>query len=116
MPEYTSWMGTPHAKTTEAAKAAPTFADACLACHGPDAATGLAGVQCEVCHGAGSDYWPIPVMMDKAKAVAKGLLIPEQGQCDRCHDGADHRNKVKLGDYHHTHRAKHEAHDSGGNR
>lgn len=44
------------------------------------------GVQCENCHGAGADYAKIPVMKDKAKAVAAGLVIPTEATCRGCHN------------------------------
>ena len=69
----------------------------CLTCHitgfGVDKALTAAlkpqdGVQCESCHGAGSDYKAIPVMKDKAKAVAAGLMIAKDDPklCTKCHN------------------------------
>jgi DnaJ-class molecular chaperone len=96
--QYDSWLETKHAKATENAKAAKdmTFEAACLGCHATNANETLAGVQCEACHGAGSDYKSIQVMKDRAKAVANGLVIPTQETCNRCHDGKDHHKSVKF--------------------
>jgi hypothetical protein len=46
------------------------------------------GVQCEVCHGPGSDYKSVTVMKDKAKAIAAGLNISKDDPklCEKCHN------------------------------
>ena len=47
------------------------------------------GVQCETCHGPGSEYKPIPVMKDKELAKQKGLIIhkdDKQEFCTTCHN------------------------------
>jgi nitrate/TMAO reductase-like tetraheme cytochrome c subunit len=44
------------------------------------------GVQCESCHGAGSDYLSLSVMKDRAKAIAQGLIIPTKELCVKCHN------------------------------
>ncbi len=44
------------------------------------------GVQCETCHGPGSDYKKLSVMKDKEKAIANGLLIPDEEFCKGCHN------------------------------
>jgi hypothetical protein len=49
------------------------------------------GVQCETCHGAGSAYKNIPVMKDKAKAVAAGMAELKNAAaieefCRKCHN------------------------------
>jgi hypothetical protein len=45
------------------------------------------GVSCETCHGAGYDYLPKAVHgKDRAKAIAKGLVIPTEGTCRNCHN------------------------------
>lgn len=49
------------------------------------------GVQCEMCHGAGSAYKSITVMKDKAKAIAAGLTEHKddeaiEKQCKTCHN------------------------------
>ena len=45
------------------------------------------GVQCESCHGPGSDYSRDAVMRDRQIAAAAGLLIPDEKTCLRCHNG-----------------------------
>jgi hypothetical protein len=110
--QYTIWENSKHAqayntlKTEDAdriakAKGYSTKAietPECLKCH----ATGYNidaslltdkfnisdGVQCETCHGPGSDYKSIKIMKDKKLAVDNGLIIydkPEQ-LCLKCHN------------------------------
>ncbi len=43
------------------------------------------GVQCESCHGPGSEYMAAEVMMDREKAMAAGLIMPGPETCDVCH-------------------------------
>ena len=46
------------------------------------------GVQCETCHGPGSEYKKITIMKDKEKAMANGLIMHEDKQafCTTCHN------------------------------
>ncbi len=46
------------------------------------------GVQCETCHGPGSEYKKISIMKDKHKAVENGLIIHSDGEtfCITCHN------------------------------
>ncbi len=44
------------------------------------------GVQCESCHGPGSEYSREAIMRDKQTAIAAGLEIPDEKTCLRCHD------------------------------
>jgi hypothetical protein len=43
------------------------------------------GLQCEVCHGAGSEYSTEEIMRDRAQALAHGLRIPTKEDCLMCH-------------------------------
>lgn len=96
--QYESWSTTKHAKATEDAKAAKDrkFEAACLTCHATNKDEALAGVQCEACHGAGSEYKKLSIMKDKEKAVAAGLILPTQETCNGCHDGKEHHKKVAF--------------------
>jgi len=44
------------------------------------------GVQCETCHGPGSEYKKITIMKDKQQAIANGLIIHDNGAefCRTC--------------------------------
>jgi len=46
------------------------------------------GVQCETCHGPGSEYKSMKIMKDKKEAVANGLLLYENKEefCKKCHN------------------------------
>ncbi|MBD3333349.1 hypothetical protein GF356_10905 [candidate division GN15 bacterium] len=46
----------------------------------------LTGVQCEACHGPGSDYKSMSIMKDREKAIANGLLMPDEETCKGCHN------------------------------
>ncbi len=71
----------------------------CLECHQLNVDPKLAdktfdvkdGVQCEVCHGAGSAYKSMTVMKDKVKAAAAGLVTYKddaaiEAKCKTCHN------------------------------
>jgi len=106
--QFVIWQDSRHSKSyeiltspkaVEAAKgmnvAKPAEDPQCLKCHAPlaDKAPELKaeGVSCEVCHGPGSAYRKLPIMQDRAKAAANGLILygsPEaiKAQCLKCHD------------------------------
>jgi excinuclease UvrABC ATPase subunit len=46
------------------------------------------GVQCETCHGPGSEYKSMSIMKDKQKAIENGLIIPDNKEefCTGCHN------------------------------
>jgi hypothetical protein len=94
--EYASWAETSHAKATDTAKAATDreYTADCLKCHATNADENLPGVQCEACHGAGSDFKKMSIMKDHEQAVAAGLLEVSQATCDGCHVGDDHASAV----------------------
>jgi hypothetical protein len=108
-----AWKKGDHAKAMEALKSekakkiakergltvAPDQSDDCVRCH----ATGhglepaqifkkpLAiadGVQCESCHGPGSEYRKKKIMADHKKAVAAGMWEPGENEkvCTACHN------------------------------
>lgn len=111
--QYGAWLEGPHAKALETLKsdealeyaselglADPPHESAdCLKCHvtAYDVDPSLIkkkplahsdGVQCESCHGPGSDYRKKKVMSDRDKAVAKGLWDPGEDAeiCTACHN------------------------------
>jgi YVTN family beta-propeller protein len=43
------------------------------------------GMQCEACHGAGSEYASADIMKDRAKAMAQGLRMSNKDDCLLCH-------------------------------
>ncbi len=82
----------------------PRKAAACLGCHvaGYDAEAWEKedtfhpedGIQCESCHGPGSDYKGMKIMKDRDASVAAGLLLPDESTCKSCHEGAPHEQKA----------------------
>lgn len=42
-------------------------------------------VECETCHGPGSDYKTIPVMKNLEAAKKAGLIMPTKTDCAKCH-------------------------------
>ncbi len=109
--QYTSWESTHHAQATDAAKKGVegrAYEAACLKCHATNADENLPGVQCEACHGPGSDYKKMSIMKDLEKAMANGLLEVTQSTCDGCHTGDDHSKKVNFAEKVNDHTAIHE--------
>ncbi len=68
-------------------------ADKCRLCHKVQHASWAASahakrtppLDCESCHGPGSEYKTITVMKDPAKAKAAGLVLPDAAFCQKCH-------------------------------
>ncbi|MBI3990565.1 MAG: cytochrome C554 [Candidatus Omnitrophica bacterium] len=103
MSQYKVWEGLKMAKALDTLKAEnntktkkdETQNPECLKCHTTGFSEGgyevgktdpdLANVQCESCHGPGSDYFKMDIMKDKDKAKAAGLIIPDEKQCKTCH-------------------------------
>ncbi|NUQ65499.1 MAG: beta-propeller fold lactonase family protein [Pirellulales bacterium] len=107
--QFSIWMHTKHATAfTSLAKPEakliarwsgitmePQESTVCLGCH----ATGAEaepwekdptffikeGVQCEKCHGPGSEYMDANVMTDRDAAVMAGLNLPTKDDCMNCH-------------------------------
>jgi hypothetical protein len=105
--QFGQWQSTGHAKayerlsSPEALETAkrvgltgdPQQAPECLKCHttgyGEEQAEGFKisdGVQCESCHGAGSDYLSLSVMKSREKSMAAGLIMPTKEVCEKCHN------------------------------
>jgi hypothetical protein len=76
-------------------------ADKCKLCHKVEFASwekskhAIAKVQCEDCHGAGSNYKTMAIMKDEAKAKAAGLIEPAEKDCKACHE----KKNVKVENY-----------------
>jgi YVTN family beta-propeller protein len=107
--QYSRWLLSKHARAyaalalPEAKEMArlsgipiePQESPICLGCHatGSEAEEwekdpGFAmedGVQCEMCHGPGSEYMAEEVMRDPAEAARRGLKKPDEAFCAKCH-------------------------------
>jgi len=87
--EHDSWMETVHAKAWDALKPEEQKKAECIGCHstGKDKAGELlTGVQCEACHGPGSEYKSQKIMKDKELAMKSGLMEPTAEVCVTCHN------------------------------
>jgi nitrate/TMAO reductase-like tetraheme cytochrome c subunit len=91
--EYTSWQAMPHAKAFDLLPAEDQGDAECLECHALGGNADMPGVQCESCHGPGSEYKAMKVMKDHEASLAAGLLIPDEATCRSCHEGAPHDQK-----------------------
>ncbi|MHC4435566.1 MAG: multiheme c-type cytochrome, partial [Planctomycetota bacterium] len=73
----------------------PQESATCLGCHATGAHaedwekdetfSTLDGVQCERCHGPGSEYIDADVMTDRQAATKAGLIVPTVRDCMGCH-------------------------------
>lgn len=79
----------------ESLKGADATNPKCLKCHSTAAAANQAlvatitvaeGVSCESCHGPGSAYKVATTMKDKTLAMSKGLIMPDEKVCKKCHN------------------------------
>ena len=105
--QYDLWKATGHAKAFETLKtpeaikigqakgiADPSKDQSCLKCHATAAInadlnlsiTMEEGVSCESCHGPGSAYKSMAVMKSREQSIAKGLIIPDEKLCKKCHN------------------------------
>jgi len=95
---HTSWLETKHAKAFSVLSDEEKKKPECVKCHitGTTAAGELLeGVQCEACHGPGSEYKSATIMNKKKwaadpdgqlkLAMEKGLIMPTAEVCVRCH-------------------------------
>lgn len=84
--EYNSWLASKHAKAFDNLPAADRGKAECVQCHITGRQKELPGVQCEACHGPGSEYKSLAVMKSREKSIAAGLVIPNEKVCVTCHN------------------------------
>jgi hypothetical protein len=91
--QHKVWNESEHAKAFEILKPEEQKDPKCLTCHvtGYQAIQAvrseLAGVQCEACHGPGSDYIKIHAKKDKEGARKVGMIArPDPESCKTCHN------------------------------
>lgn len=84
--QHTSWSVGKHAKAFQSLKPEEQKDRKCFTCHVTNGNAAMPGVQCEQCHGPGSDYMGVKVMQNRAAAVAAGLKIPTKEDCVQCHN------------------------------
>lgn len=93
--EYKAWCETKHATAFSRLKDNEAKDPKCVKCHVTGYGKGgyviggknnpdLANVQCEACHGPGSEYKSIT--KDLAKEMAAGLILSDVRVCVECHN------------------------------
>jgi hypothetical protein len=87
---FASWEESAHAKALDKLKPEEQSNAECLTCHATGGTADMPGVQCESCHGAGSDYKSLKVMKDREASIAAGLVLPDEATCKGCHEKAPH--------------------------
>jgi len=102
---HKSWLETKHAKAFDVLSDEEKKKAECVGCH----ITGktakdvlLEGVQCEACHGPGSQFKSMKIMnkkkwaanpeVYKKKAIEAGLIYPTEENCKRCHKKEGNEN------------------------
>ena len=91
-----SWKKSKHANAYNALGAPDNENPQCLKCHttavkkkyGPGVVgSDMEGVQCEACHGPGSEYRKSRDRMeDREAAISYGLILPDEQTCIKCHN------------------------------
>ena len=137
--QLATWYRTPHARAyaalalPEAAEIArisgieedPFESPICLGCHATasDAEAWQLdptfhiedGVQCELCHGPGSEYMAAEVMFDPEAAKAAGLKKPDRRTCMVCHKVKfSHTSVIEVEPFNHDEALKKIAHPGFG--
>ncbi len=93
--QFKKWSESKHATAMKSLKPDEAKNPKCTKCHSTAAGvdqnlvetiTVEEGVSCESCHGPGSAYKTIPIMKSKEQSVAKGLIIPTEKVCKKCHN------------------------------
>lgn len=82
---YLEWQSSPHARSAENLTLEQVVDPDCEPCHVPDATAFEDGVGCEACHGPGSEYSALDVMIDDLKRRAAGLEDAGEN-CAYCHN------------------------------
>jgi len=93
--QYDKWAESKHAKAMESLKGDEKNDPKCLKCHSTAASVDASliatlkpdeGVSCESCHGPGSMYKLPNIMKNKELAMTKGLVMPTEETCVKCHN------------------------------
>lgn len=93
--QFAKWSADPHSKAFASLKGAEAKNPKCLKCHSTAASVDQAlvttitveeGVSCESCHGPGSAYKVATVMKDQKLSLSKGMIMPTEKVCKKCHN------------------------------
>jgi hypothetical protein len=82
---YEDWERSAHGQSAAVLSFEQSFDPACAPCHVPDDGVFDNGVGCEACHGPGSAYAELNVMIDPLKRDAAGLRNAGEA-CAYCHN------------------------------
>lgn len=88
---YDSWQKSKHAKAMSLLDDEQRADESCVRCHstGKKAdGTLIENVECEACHGPGSEYRKMRVMKNLDKAIQLGLIVNDEAVCVGCHNEA----------------------------
>jgi DnaJ-class molecular chaperone len=88
--QHASWSEMAHAKAFDKLKPEEQGKAECLKCHATGESAEMPGVQCEACHGPGSEYKSMKVWKDQDAAKGAGLVLPDEALCKSCHENAPH--------------------------
>ncbi len=84
--QYKIWKKTAHAAAYDALNAKQKDNPDCIRCHTTDGRKSLPGVQCEACHGPGSDYSDMDTMKNFNEVWNAGLNRNAADTCVNCHN------------------------------
>lgn len=82
---YAAWETSPHGRAAAVLSFEQTLDPECAPCHLPDEGVLDNGVGCEACHGPGSAYAELDVMIDPLKRTGAGLRDAGES-CAFCHN------------------------------
>ncbi|VAW21050.1 hypothetical protein MNBD_BACTEROID01-1745 [hydrothermal vent metagenome] len=107
--QYNKWAASPHAKAMSVLSAEEAKDPKCLKCHSTAAGvdpsliatiTVKEGVSCESCHGPGSAYKSSAVMKNAELRASKGLIMPDEKVCKKCHnEESPHYKEFNFAEY-----------------
>ncbi len=96
-------LGTEGARSIAAAEGVdgdPRTSRTCLECHSTGDGPSLTrGVQCESCHGPGSDHIEQAAAGNPMASHAVGLGYPTRAECERCHQPGIHGSEFEYQSY-----------------
>lgn len=84
--QYKVWEASAHAKAFDVLDAQEKTDPKCLSCHTTNGTAAYPHVQCEACHGPGSDYSDMDTMKNFKKVWDAGLNRHAADTCVHCHN------------------------------
>jgi len=94
---YKTWQQTKHATAFDRLNEKEKQDPKCIECHTTGKDVNLPGIQCEACHGPGSEFSSALIMnkkkfkanpeKQKKMAIEAGLVVaPDENNCKQCHN------------------------------